>query len=109
MRLGNLQASGLQQAGAVIDAQNRPGTDSFPTVCARALIWVKGWYEAKVGATSGGGPPFTFGEQSVGMMDLSCDMMHYNEPDYMDGMFWQELMADFSFVPMQQFSAKETG
>ncbi len=69
------------------------------------MTWVKGFYDAKVASASEVGR--VPGQQYTGMIESSYDMLNQYTVDYMDEPYWQELMADFSHIPIQQFSSKD--
>jgi len=69
------------------------------------MLWVKGWYDAKVASgTQVERPP---GQQPAGMTESSYDMLNCNTFDHMDETYWQELMMDFSYMPVQQFGSRD--
>ncbi|PMD39436.1 hypothetical protein L207DRAFT_583309 [Hyaloscypha variabilis F] len=92
----------LEQVGAAIDsAQNTPTIESFPTACARAMAWVKGWYDAKVASgASASEAERAFPRQPIPMEESSSDMVNNNTFGYMDETYWEELLADFNYLPM---------
>jgi hypothetical protein len=77
------------QAGSAIDhIQNRICSESFPTRCGRALLKVKGWYEAKISAETIQ-QPFPSQEETnlMGMGDtLSVDLMMLDDADWVEFM-----------------------
>jgi hypothetical protein len=66
------------------------------------MVWVKGWYDDRV--ASEGQPA---GQQPTGMMDLSFDMFNFNSSDSMIENYWEEIMADFNYMPAQQSGPKD--
>jgi hypothetical protein len=86
--------SNFEEAGATIDrAQRSPSKESFPTGCSRAMGRVKGWYEAKLALDLE-----TQGHQNPTSVTGVDDMMNWNGFDYLDDSYWQEIMADMTFM-----------
>lgn len=62
------------------------------------MRFVKDWYGVKLATFPVTGEPP--GQASTEMMDPSFDTFNCNSFDYMDEAAFQELMADFSQIPM---------
>jgi hypothetical protein len=69
------------------------------------MAWMKGWYDEKTASVPEEGRPD--GDQPIDNEDQSYDMLNYNTFDSMNETYWEELMADFGYMPMQQFGAKD--
>lgn len=81
----------FERAGEMIDGVQGVGCrESFPTGCARAMGRVKAWYEAKV---EGG-----VEVEGVGWADDAGGMGMGMGFGYLDDLYWQEVMADMSFM-----------
>lgn len=63
------------------------------------MTWCKGWHDAKVAAASQARQ--TAGHQPADMAETSLDVGDGGTIDYLDDAFWQDLMAEFSYMPMQ--------
>ncbi len=82
-------ASKFIQAGNAIDQiQNRICSESFPTGCGRAILKVKGWYEARISSEEIQDPPLSQDETNamgMGMGDiLSVDQMMLDDADWLE-------------------------
>jgi len=71
------------------------------------MAWVKGWYDAKAasGAPGASGASASeaeraFARQPIPMEESSSDMVNNNTFGYMDETYWEELLADFNYLPM---------
>ncbi len=69
------------------------------------MTWVKGLYDAKVASESE--VEQLPKQQHNGMMESTYDVLNHNTFDFLDETYWQELMADFVHMPMQQFGSKD--
>ena len=96
----------MERVGSSIDnAQPLPLKECFPTKCAKAFIWVKAWYNAKVGSEPDGGQ--SAAQHPSNTIEPSNDMANYNTIDFMDEMSWQEFMMELNYMPTSQWGSKD--
>lgn len=90
----NRLISNFEQVGAVIDqSQPAPCRNSFPTGCAGAMRRVKALYDAKIGAE-----PTQTSEQEPPSSTVLEGVLHVDQMDWMDDVYWQELLNDTNFL-----------
>jgi len=93
-----LQISRISRAGQAFDnAQLHPCTESFLTVCAKRMTHVKGWYEARLALERQ-----ATGTQGQVATTVSNEALNDSTFDYLNEVYWQEIMGDYQYIPMQQ-------
>jgi hypothetical protein len=81
-----IAAKFIQAGNAIDQIQDRICNESFPTGCGRAMLKVKGWYEARLSPETIQDPPISQDETNLlGMGDtLSVDQMMLDDADWVD-------------------------
>jgi hypothetical protein len=85
----------FEAAAATLAAlQLGPNKESFSRGCARAMKRVQNWYEARLAAEAAQ----NVSKEQNDAMQID-DMMGVDQFDYMNDVYWLELMGDAAFLP----------